>query len=85
MGEGEWVYPAHEDLLHQCGLFNIETYVERRRGTLRAYLDGNRMKLMEEAKMTNNHSRDAHKVLWWNQKYISKTEMEGIKNSWFKN
>ena len=32
--EEEWSYPVHEELLAKCRLFPIETYIERRRGTL---------------------------------------------------
>ena len=33
--ENTWEYPCHSDLQWECGLFSIETYIERRRGTLR--------------------------------------------------
>ena len=44
-----WEYPSHEKLLQKCGLFSIETYIERRRGTLMAYLEKNKSKLLEQA------------------------------------
>ena len=37
--EEEWSYPDHEVLLEKCGLFPITIYLERRRGTLREYLE----------------------------------------------
>ena len=40
--DGTWTHPDHKDLEKRCGLFSIETYVERRRGTLRKYLEENR-------------------------------------------
>ena len=38
-GDGTWEYPDHDSLLRKCGLFPMKTYIERRRGTLRKYLE----------------------------------------------
>ena len=32
--DGSWDYPDHEKLERECGLFSIDTYIRRRRGTL---------------------------------------------------
>ena len=37
--EGEWAYPEHEELRKICKLEKIDTYIQRRRGTLRKYLE----------------------------------------------
>ena len=83
--DGTWKYPCHVDLQWQCGLFNIETYVERRRGTLRKYLEEFRPALLKEAMQTKTASRNANKILWWKQKYITKDEMTKKTNFWKKN
>ena len=67
--EGGWEYPQHEDLFQKCGLSQIETYIEKRRGTLWSYLKTNRSELMEEAMGMGKHCRDVKKILWWDQKY----------------
>ena len=48
-----WKYPDHNRLLKKCKLFGIETYIERRRGTLRKYLEEYRGELLEDAIGTN--------------------------------
>ena len=50
--DGTYKYPCHKDLQWKCGLFSIETYIERRRGTLNKYMEENQSKLMEEARRT---------------------------------
>ena len=82
--DGTWEYPCHTDLQWKCGLFNIETYVERRRGTLRKYLTDNRGELLEEAMQTRKPARNANKILWWEQKFITKEEMTTKTNFWKK-
>ena len=80
----EWKYPCHADLQWQCGLFGIDTYIQRRRGTLRKYLEENRRDLLEEAERTKTAARNANKVLWWKQQYITKEEMTEKTNFWKK-
>ena len=75
----EWSYPDHEVLLEKCGLLPINVYVERRRGTLREYLEKNRKEVIEMAEGCGNHCRDPNKLLWWKQKYVSKTMMKDLK------
>ena len=55
-------------LQKKCGLDTIEEYVERRRGTLWKYLEGQKKELLEEAFQTERHCRDINKIMWWNQK-----------------
>ena len=40
---------------------------------------------MEEAAQTNTPARNPNKILWWNQKCISKEEMTEKTNFWKKN
>ena len=82
-GDDEWEYPDHGELMRKCKLFEMETYIERRRGTLRKYLEEHRETLLGEAKQTGRHSRDVHKILWWNQKWISRPEMTQMRNLWY--
>lgn len=84
VGEGQWETPDHSQLELNCGLFSIETYIERKRGTLRKYLEEFRADLLREAEVEARHSQDAHKILWWEQKWINKEEMTELKNFWFK-
>ena len=80
--EEQWEYSDQIKLQKQCGLFSIEEYIEHRRGTLREYLNANRKELMEEAMATERHSRDVNKILWWNQRYKTRTD-SGNGNFWF--
>ena len=82
--DGKFEYPCHEDLQWKCGLFSIETYIQRRRGTLHKYLEENRGELMEEARQTTKPARNANKKLWWEQSYITKEEMTQKTNFWKK-
>ena len=84
MDENEWVYPDHESLERTCGLFDMNTYIKRRRGTLREYFEKFRPDLLREAEVEAKHSKDANKLLWWEQDWIDKAKMEDYKNSWFK-
>ena len=69
--EGNWDYPNHQELLRECGLFPIEIYyIERRRGTIRRYLEECRSDLLTQAYACKRHYRDAHKLFWWEQEYI---------------
>ena len=81
--ETDWEYPDHDELLKQCGLLNIETYIQRRRGTLYKYLTDNKPHLLEEAKQTKRHCKDVHKIMWWDQKWIKRSEMLKITKRWF--
>ena len=80
--DGTWQYPDHESLQWKCGLFDIETYIKRRRGTLRKYLEEYRPELLEEAAKTKPASKNVNKILWWNQNYITKDEMTKKKFFW---
>ena len=82
--EGQWEVSDNSKLELNCGLFDIKTYVERRRGTLRKYLEEFRADLLREAEVEARHSKDAHKILWWEQKWIKKEEMAELKIFWFK-
>ena len=77
--DGSWSYPNHEVLEKKCGLFPIETYIKRRRGTLRKYLEENRKELLEEAIDSIPPSKNSCKILWWNQPFLSKDELKETK------
>ena len=82
IGDG-WEYPNHEDLLKKCRLFPIDVYLERRRGTLREYLMKYRNNLLQKAIETKKNCRNVHKILWWNQPWISKKDMRHLTNLWY--
>ena len=83
MEDGKWIYPDHEKLLKECGLLEIDKYIERRRGTLRDYLKTNRPALLESAQKTRRHAKDANRILWWNQSWKSKTDLNNHSRFWF--
>ena len=80
--EKEWTIPDHLKLLKKCHLFPIEVYIERRRGTLRRYLENHRRDLLLSAEATTRHSRAAHSILWWKQTWITKSEMNALSLQW---
>ena len=53
----DWEYLEHRTLLHACGLFPIETYIEHRRGTLWEYMKSNRNGLTVEAGGAKKHCK----------------------------
>lgn len=63
-------YLNRSKLQRYCRLFVGDEYISRR-GTLQAYLQKNMPKLVEEALLTKNHSRDFNKVLQWNRNFNS--------------
>ena len=65
-----------------CNLFDLETYIERRRGTLWKYLEDNRSALLDQAYSTKKHGRDVHKILWWEQSWKTKPDMKRWSNFW---
>ena len=83
-GDGSWTYPNHEELEMKSGLFPVSTYIQRRRGTLRKYMETYREDLLQEAIEITRPSRNANKILWWKQKYITKEDMTAMTNFWFK-
>ena len=77
--DGNWEYPNHEKLMKLCNLSTIDEYIKRRRGTLWRLLTEERKELWESIQKLTKPARDPHKVLWWNQKYISKDDMKRCK------
>ena len=51
---------------------------------MRKYLEENRPELLEEALKIRTPSRNANKILWWNQKDMTKDEMTEKTNFWKK-
>ena len=79
-----WHYPNHESLQWQCNLFDIETCIKRRRGTLQKCSEEFRPELLEEATKTRPASKNVNKILWWKQDYITKDGMTKKTNFWKK-
>ena len=82
VGENQWEYPKHEELLIKCGLFPIKVYIQRQRGTLQRFLEENRSELMKEAQKVEPHHNDVGKILWWKQKCLTKRDWKGLKDFW---
>ena len=79
-GDGSWEYPNHLELEKKCGLFSIETYIKRRRGTLRKYLEEHKKDLLVEACFCTPPSTNPNKILWWHQDFYSKEEMRDLQS-----
>ena len=79
--DGSWTYPNHEELMGKCKLLPIEKYIERRRGTLRAYLEEYKADLLREVTGLTKPARDPNKILWWEQKWLSKRGMRGLQSA----
>ena len=54
-------YPDQQKLLKKCGLFPIDVYIQRRRGTLREYLEENRKQLLRTAEKVKPHNNNVKK------------------------
>ena len=48
-GNGSWTFLNHEELEIKCRLFQISTFLQRRRETLKEYRDTYREELLQEA------------------------------------
>ena len=73
--DGEkWEYPNHKELMKICKLHPINTYIERRRGTFRKYLENNRRDFFTAIKKVTAPSKQSNKILWWKQSWIDKME-----------
>ena len=83
LDHGEWVHPTHDNLFRACGLFPMSVYLERRRGTLRRYLETFRGDLLLKAERCKKHNFNVHKVLWWKQPFLFKEDMDHS-DFWFK-
>ena len=76
LNNGQWVHPTHDPLFRKCGIFPINIYIKRRRGTLHQYLEKNRAELLQKAENCSKHSLNVHKVMWWKQPYLTKRDMD---------
>lgn len=47
--------------------FDMETYIKRRRGPLREYLEDHREDLLRGEGVEAKHSEYVHNILWWAQ------------------
>ena len=63
-------------------MFPMETHIERKRGTLRKYLEETKEEFFVEIQKTAAPAKNVNKILWWQQKYIHK--MEGFTSFWEK-
>ena len=52
--------------------------------THRKYMETYREDLLQEAMEITRPSRNANKILWWKQEYITKEDMTALTNFWFK-
>ena len=77
-----WEYPEHDEVLQKCGLFPIETYIQRRRGTLRKYMENYRNDLLQRAETCGRHCRNVHKIMWWKQPHLEKHDMAPLAQFW---
>ena len=78
-----WEYPNHQELCKETGILPIEKYIERRRGTLRRYLETNRKDLLTKATQCKPHKHHPRKVLWWKQTWVGKQALKVFSNMWF--
>jgi len=67
----KWTYPNHEELRILRKIQKIETYMQRRRGTLRRYLEGNRKDFFDVIQRVKAPSKQSNKILWWKQPWIN--------------
>ena len=85
LDNGKWVHPTHDPLFRKCGLFPMNVYLERRRGTLRKYLETSREALLQKAENCNKHCFNVRKVMWWKQPFLFKEDMEDMdQDFWYK-
>ena len=82
-GEDEWEYPNHESLLKKCKMFPINIYIERRRGTLRRYMEQYRSELLSEVETSGRHYQEVNKVVWWKQPFLHKPDLCRLSKCWF--
>jgi len=62
--DGSWFCPPTADTLHQAGLETIDTYIQRRRGTVRSFVRDRA--LYQQCVRSRPLSTDVNKVVWWN-------------------
>ena len=61
--DGFWTYPDHEELERKYRLFSVSTYIQRRRGTPRKYMETYREDLLQKTMKIKRRSTDANKIL----------------------
>ena len=79
--DGNWSCPDHDAVLKKCALWPMSKYIERRRGTLRKYLEEHKGDLLDEVIALTSPARDPNRVLWWHQAWITKEEMGELEQS----
>ena len=62
--DGNWLLPDHDALLKKCALWPMLTYIERRRGTLQAYLEEHKGDLLVKVVGLLPPARDPNRILW---------------------
>ena len=77
-----WEYPKHDEVLRKCGLFPIETYIQRWRGTLRKYIENYRNDLLQKAETCGRHCRNIRKIMSWKQPHLEKHDMAPLAQLW---
>ena len=69
-------------LLKKCRILEIERYIESRRGTLRGFLETTHPPIFNLVHNIHPPARASNKILWWNQKSITKREPKVITKEW---
>lgn len=66
--DGGWIYPDMSEVLEKDGLYDLDTYIDRRRNTLRQNyaLGSSRYNMCVNRRVTNSRG----KRFWWDIEYI---------------
>ena len=48
------------------------------------FLEDQREELMEQTRLVGRHSKEVKKILWWEQRFITKEDMVDQKYFWYK-
>ena len=79
-----WTYLNYEEFDKKFGLLSRRTYIQRKRGTLRKYMETYREDFLQETMEITRQSGNVNKIFWWKQGYITKADMTALTNFWFK-
>ena len=65
-------------LIEKKWLFSISTYIQKRRGSLRKYIEIQRKDLLQEVNSITRASKNANKILLWKENNITKEDVTTI-------
>ena len=68
LSDDTWEYPSSTGVLEDCGLFDIKTYILRRRSTLHRYLLTR--PILQECMNTPPLSTNPCHTAWWDQEQL---------------